>query len=139
MITSTWTPLDPDIDGFVNEYDRRSAQPGAEATTLFAASFLALDPARAIALSPAMLAKALPARRSMFDAAGVGTIQRTDARQLRLDDQHILLSVDWTAERTGRDPLRLESTFLIRREPDGPRILVYLNHHDVAALLTAGA
>jgi hypothetical protein len=138
MITSTWTPLDPDIDGFLNEYDRRSVQPGAEATTLFAASFLALDPARAIALTPAMLANALPVRRRMFDSAGIGTIRRTDARQLRLDDQHILLSVDWTAERTDRDPLRLESTFLMRREPEGLRILVYLNHHDVAALLTAG-
>jgi hypothetical protein len=85
-----------------------------------------------------MLAAALPARRGMFDAAGVGAIRRTDARQLRLDDHHVLVSVDWTAERADRDPLRLESTFLIRREPDGPRIVVYLNHHDVAALLSSG-
>jgi hypothetical protein len=138
MITSAWTPLDPDIDAFVDEYDRRSAEPGADATTLFAASFLALDPARAVTLTPAMLAAALPTRRGMFDAAGVGAIRRTDACQLRLDDHHVLVSVDWTAERADRDPLRLESAFLIRREPDGPRILVYLNHHDVAALLSAG-
>jgi hypothetical protein len=138
MITSGWTPLDPDIDAFVDRYDSLGTQPGAEVTTLFAASFLALDPTRAVTLTPAVLAKALPARRGMFDAAGVGGIQRAEARQLRLDDRHILVSVDWTAERADRDSLRLESTLLVRREPDGPRILVYLNHHDVAALLTAG-
>jgi hypothetical protein len=135
MITSGWTPLDPDIDAFVDEYDRLGTRPDGDTTTLFAASFLALDPARAVTLTPAMLASALPARRGMFDAAGVGPIRRGDARQLRLDDRHVLVTVDWTAERADRDPLRLESTFLIRREPDGPRILVYLNHRDIAALL----
>jgi hypothetical protein len=73
----------------------------------------------------------------MFDAAGVSDVQRVDARQLRLDDHHLLVSVDWTAARADQDPVRLESTFLVRREPDGLRIVVYLNHHDVAALLAA--
>jgi hypothetical protein len=31
--------------------------------------------------------------------------------------------------------VRLESTFLLRRDPAGIRILVYLNHHDLASLL----
>jgi hypothetical protein len=73
----------------------------------------------------------------MFDTAGVGAIQRTGARQLRLDDHYILVSIDWTAHRDDRDPLRPESAFLLRRRPDGPRIVVYLNHHDVAAMLSA--
>jgi hypothetical protein len=139
MITSAWSPLDADIKDFVDEFDRRSAGSGTETTALFASNFLALEPARAVALTPAILAAALPARRGMFDAAGVGDIRRADARQLRLDDQHIIVSVDWTAERAGRNPLRLESTFLVRREPDGPRIVVYLNHHDIAAMLSAGS
>ncbi|MEO3857090.1 hypothetical protein [Acrocarpospora sp. B8E8] len=104
MITSAWSPLDPDIEAFIEDYDRRNAEQGTEATALFAPNFLALDPAHAIALTPAMLAAALPARRDMFAAAGVGAIHRADARQLRLDDQHTLVSIDWTAERADRDP-----------------------------------
>lgn len=135
MTTSEWTALEPTIHAFVDEYDRRSAEPDTDPTALFADSFLALDPARAITLTPTILAKALPARRGMFDAAGVGAIRRTNARQLHLDDHHILVSVDWTAARADRNPLHLASTFLLRQQPDGPRILVYLNHHDVTALL----
>ena len=139
MITSAWTPLDPDVEAFVNEFDHLSSQPGAEATPLFGATFLALDPTGAVALTPAILAGVLPARRAAFDAAGVGAVHRTNASQLRLDDHHLLVSADWTAERADAVPLHLESTFLVRREADGHRILVYLNHHDVTAVLSAGA
>jgi hypothetical protein len=138
MITSAWGPLDPDIEAFIEEYDRRSAEPGAGTTALFAPSFLVLDPGHALTLTPAMLAAALPSRRGLFDAAGVGAIRRAGTCQLPLDDAHAMVSVDWIAERTGREPLRLESTFLIRREPDSLRIVVYLNHHDVTTLLSAG-
>jgi hypothetical protein len=139
MITSAWSALDPEIDAFIEEFDRTSSQANTEATALFAETFLALDPARALALTPTMLAGALHARRGMFAKAGVGAVRRTNARQLRLDDHHVLVAADWTADRADREPLRLESTFLIRREPDGPRIVVYLNHHDVAALLSTGS
>lgn len=156
MITSGWVALEPDIEAFLNEYDGRGSAPsgdtpagagpasGAEPATaagptaLFAPNFLAVDPARAIALTPDMLARALPARRRMFDGAGVGEIRRTDARQLRIDDLHVLISADWAAERTTGEPLRLSSMFLVRREPAGPRILVYLNHNDVTTLLANG-
>lgn len=137
MITSEWSSLDPDAEASVDEYDRNGGDRSVPVTALFAPTFLALDPARAVLLTPAALAAALPARRAMFDAAGVGTIRRAAARQLRLDDPHLLVSVGWTAECADRDPLRLDSTFLLRREPTGPRIVVYLNHHNVADLLSA--
>jgi hypothetical protein len=139
MNTYPWTALDTDIEALLDEYDRRSRERGAGATVLFADSFLALDPMHAITLTPAMLASALPARREMFDAAGVGAIRRARACQLRLDETHALVKVNWTAERSGRESLQLDSTFLVRREPEGLRIVVYLNHHDVTALLSASA
>lgn len=134
MTTSDWAAPEPDIQAFLDEFDRRSGG-GGGAAALFAAQFLAVDPVRALVLTPEVLAGALPGRRKMFDAAGVGEIRRGEARQLRLDDRHLLVAAEWSAERAGAAPLRLASTFLVRREPDGPRILVYLNHHDVAALL----
>ncbi|WP_433223368.1 hypothetical protein ACQP00_25950 [Dactylosporangium sp. CS-047395] len=125
----TWTPLDPDVAAFLDAYD--SGDPLA----LFAATFLALDPARAVAITPAQLAAALPARRAMFDRAGVGPLTRAAARQLRLDDRHLLVGADWTAPRTGGEPLHTTSTFLLRREGDSFQIMVYLNHTDLAAAL----
>jgi hypothetical protein len=86
-------------------------------------------------LTPSMLATALSARRRTFDAAGIGAIQRLGARQLRLDERHRLVSADWLAARAGCEPLRLESAFLIWREPEGLRVVVNLNRHDIAALL----
>ena len=43
-----------------------------------------------------------------------------------------------SAERDEGDPVALASTLLVRAEPGGQRILVYLNHNDIAALLAAG-
>ncbi len=133
MSTPQWTPLDPDNEAFLDAYDRLGA--GGDPAALFAPQFLAVDPARAVSITAAMLAAALPARRGMFDAAGVGEIRRAQASQLRLDDRHVLIRADWVADRPGRDPLRLSASLLVRQEPAGPSILVYLNHLDVAAQL----
>jgi hypothetical protein len=124
-----WTPPDPDVAAFLDDYDH------GDATALFADTFLALDPARATAVTPAQLAAALPARRQMFAAAGVGPLNRTGARQQRLDDRHILVAADWSAERSTGGPLNVASTFLLRREGDSFQIMVYLNHTDLAAAL----
>ncbi len=136
MITDVWTAPDAEIAAFLDEFDEHSATPGGDATALFGPTFLVLDPAHALTMTPSALASALPARRRMFEQAGVGTVRRFAASQLRLDDRHMLISADWNADRTTGSPLRLSSTFLVRRESEGWRVLVYLNHIDVAALLT---
>jgi hypothetical protein len=128
----TWTPLDPDVSAFLDAYDT------GDAPALFAGTFLALDPARAVAVTPAQLTAALPARRAMFDRAGVGPLSRTAARQQRLDEHYLLVNADWSAPRAGTDPLHLTSTLLLRREGGGFQILVYLNHTDLTAALAAG-
>lgn len=133
----SWTTLEPAIGSFLDEFDERGADPHGGSEGLFADTFLALDPRYAVSLTPEQLASTLPARRAMFDRAGVGEVSRRDARQLRLDDQHVLVAGDWTAERDGSTSLQLSSTLLLRAEPGGYRILVYLNHQDITALLAA--
>ncbi|MFB9450140.1 hypothetical protein Dvina_28215 [Dactylosporangium vinaceum] len=125
----TWTPLDADVAAFMAEYDSGSLH-------LFASPFLALDPARAVAVTPAQLGAALPARRAMFDRAGVGPLQRTTTRQQRLDDKHILVGAAWSADRTSGEPFTTTATLLLRREDTTFQIMVYLNHTDLAAALT---
>jgi hypothetical protein len=135
MTQESWTELSPDLTTFFDDFDARSGRPDGQAADLFAKSFLAVDPTRALALTPQVLAGALPARRRMFDDAGVGALRRTGARQLPLDGQHVLVNAQWQADRKDAEPVELSSTFLLRREPEGWRVLVYLNHRDVEALL----
>lgn len=137
-MTSSWTSLEPAIDAFLNDFDARRADPHGRSDELFAPTFLALDPARAVAVTPQQLGAMLPVRRAMFAKAGVGTVRRKDARQLRLDERHVLVAGEWAAERES-GTLTLSSTFLLRSEPGGYRVLVYLNHHDLTAVLGAPA
>lgn len=136
MNTHSWKPLDPDIRAFLTEFEQRGANPEADSGDLFADQFLTSGPDRALVVSREALVASLPRRRQMFAAAGVGSARCVDAAQLDLDEHHLLVRSDWDADRSGGDPLRLESTFLLRRETDGPRILAYLNHRDIAAALS---
>jgi hypothetical protein len=74
----------------------------------------------------------------LFETVGVTAVRRIAASQLDLDERHLLVTTDWDAERPGRPGLRLESTFLLRREDDGLHILAYLNHRDIAAGMPSG-
>lgn len=133
-MNATWTDLEPAISGFLDDFDERGADPDGRSDELFASTFLAVDPDHAVSLTPEQLAATLAARRAMFDNAGVSQVRRQGARQLRLDDRHVLVSGQWTAERAG-GALMLSSTLLVRSEHNRYRVLVYLNHHDIAALL----
>jgi hypothetical protein len=102
--------------------------PDGDLESLFSSPFLALDPGSMHSLTPQALAKALPARREMFDAAGITNIRRIAAAESVLDVQHRLLRVQWAAERVPGPSITLCSTFLVRNGPAGMRIAVYLNH-----------
>jgi len=135
VITHSWKPLDPDIRAFLPEFERRGADPESDAGEQFADQFVTSGPQQAMVVTREALVASLPRRRQMFAGAGVGSARCIDAAQLDLDDHHLLVRSDWDADRTGAEPLRLESTFLLRRDNDGPRILAYLNHRDIAAAL----
>ncbi|WP_131748908.1 hypothetical protein [Frankia sp. Cppng1_Ct_nod] len=137
MITSAWKPLDSDIREFLTEFERRGAEPESDSGEQFADQFVVADPNRAMVLAREAFVASLPYRRGMFETAGVGNARCVGAAQLDLDDRHVLVTSDWDADRGDEEPLRLESTFLLRREDGGPRILAYLNHRDIVAVLGA--
>jgi hypothetical protein len=136
-VNATWTDLEPDVGAFLDEFDARGAERGGDPEELFATTFLAADPNYAVSLTPEQFAASLPARRAMFENAGVGDVRRREARQLRLDDRHVLVAGQWTADRAGGGQVDLSATLLLRSEANGYRILVYLNHRDVTALLAS--
>ncbi|MBO3749978.1 hypothetical protein J5X84_28185 [Streptosporangiaceae bacterium NEAU-GS5] len=135
---SGWTPLTDDIAAFLDDFDLRGRHVDTDDSQagVFASTFLALDPHRALALTPEQLAAVLPARRRMFAEAGVTELVRVAAWQLRLDERHVLVRADWQAHRPGGQ-IVLATTFLLRREGGGYEIVVYLNHTDLARQLAA--
>ena len=124
-----------DISEFLDAYDRLRATDRTAVAKLFNPTFLVLDPSTATALTPAVLAGVLPARKRMFESAGIRATRRTNAREQRLDELHSLVQVEWVAERESGAGITLSSTFVLRRSVEGMRIVVYLNHRDVRALL----
>jgi len=129
--------LSPETTAFLDRFDASSANPAIPIGELFNDPFLAMDPTSVHALSPAVLAHALPARREMFARAGVRRVSRRAASESRVDDLHRLVTVEWTADRGEAAPFTLKSTFLLRRDDDRTRVVVYLNHVDVKALIAA--
>jgi hypothetical protein len=120
---------------FLDRFDASRTAPTVDLDDLFFDPFLALDPAGVHTLSPAVLSRVLPARREMFAKAGVTTVSRRSATESWIDDVHRLVTVEWNAERAEAAAITLKSTFVLRREQGRLRVVVYLNHDDVQALL----
>lgn len=129
-----------DVEAFLRsfEYDEGDSAAAERAASRFADTFLSADPLAVRALTRQQIAGALPRRREMFDAAGVGSLTLDAAREIRLDSQHVLVRTSWTAPTREGGSVTLESTYVLRRTPDGLQVLLYLNHQDMTELLNGG-
>ena len=105
---------------------------------LFAETFLAADPAGARPVPRQAFLAALPRRAELFAAAGVTRVALANLQHQALDDTHVLARTDWRAERPGAasTPVRLSSTFILRRDADRLRVVFYPNHQDLARVLS---
>jgi hypothetical protein len=104
----------------------------------FAERFLALDPGTAAPVERGALIAALPARRRLFASIGAAGTDLAGLDETPLDEMHTLAETTWRVRfDEPREPLLLRSAFLLRREPAGWRIVVYLNHDDLAATIAA--
>jgi ketosteroid isomerase-like protein len=133
--------LDQQVRSFFDAFSAASDELDTAALGgLFADPFLAADPAGAQPVPRELFLKALPRRAELFGAAGIGRVVLDDVAHEALDDTYVLARTTWRAERAadGREPVRLASTFLLRREGDGLRVVLYLNHQDLAKVLSSG-
>ena len=124
--------LDGQVEAFFDAFAAASDQLDLDRLAeLFAETFLAADPAGVQAVL-----RALPRRAELVAAAGITRVVLADLQHHALDDAYVLARTDWRAERTGAStPVRLSSTFLLRRDGDRLRVVVYLNHQDLARVL----
>jgi ketosteroid isomerase-like protein len=136
--------LDDQVREFFDRFTAASDGPDVEALgELFGETFLAADPAGARPVPRELFLQALPRRAELFAAAGITRVVLEDLRHEALDDTYVLARTGWRGERVAADgeaaaPLRLDSSFLLRRDGDRLRVVLYLNHQDLRAVLSAG-
>ncbi len=103
---------------------------------LFLPTFFSLDPATATPVERDALIAFLPHRRGVFARAGARGTTLAGLEVVTLDDQHALARTTWDVlYDEPHDPVRLRSSFLLRRTSGGWRIAVYLNHESLLELL----
>ena len=98
---------------------------------------MSLDAGSAATLSPQALLAALPRRKQLFEAIGSDGLELADIGELPLDDLHTLVRTSWNLRMRNQppgDPVCLRSTFILRKDGQAWRIVLYLNHQDMAKL-----
>jgi NTF2-like protein (DUF6841) len=140
----TRSDLQPDVCAFLEQFTAagKSLDPRAQ-RRCWAETFLSLDPNRATPVPREEMLAVLHRRREMFASIGATSSDLIDAQEMPLDERHTIVRTTWRwrlehADESD-DELVLQSTFLLRREETGWRIVVYLNHQDVGALITERA
>jgi ketosteroid isomerase-like protein len=131
--------LDGQVEAFFDTFAAASDQFDLDRLAeLFAETFLAADPAGARPVPRQAFLRALPRRAELFAAAGITRVALTDLQHQPLDNTYVLARTDWRAERPGAasTPVRLSSTFILRRDADRLRVVFYLNHQDLARVLS---
>jgi ketosteroid isomerase-like protein len=130
--------LDGQVEAFFDTFAAASDQLDVDRLAeLFAETFLAADPAGAQSVPRQAFLAALPRRAELFAAAGVARVVLADLQHQPLDATYVLARTDWRAERIGAStPVRLSSTFILRRDADRLQVVFYLNHQDLVRALS---
>jgi|SRR5215475_11583329 len=130
----------PGVRAFFERYDRAARDLDTDAlTSSFADVFLSLDASSAVAVSPQALLAALPRRRQLFENIGSDGLELADISETPLDNLHTLVRTSWQLRmrnRAPRDPISLHSTFILRKDGEAWRIVLYLNHQDMTRLFS---
>jgi hypothetical protein len=132
------TRVRPDVRAFFRCYERAATDLDSEAlASCFCAVFMSLDASSAAAVSPQALLAALPRRKQLFTAIGCDGLELADISEMPLDNLHTLVWTTWNLrmrDERPSDPVCLRSTFILRKEDQAWRIVLYLNHQDMNKL-----
>jgi hypothetical protein len=122
--------LGDQIRGFFDVFSRSSDVLDLDALAgCFDETFLSADATGTRVVPRPAFLQALPRRAQAFADAGIGPAALRQLTHQELDPHHVLARTTWTAPRTdGSGEVTLDSSFLIRRDGDRLRIIVYINH-----------
>jgi hypothetical protein len=118
------------IRGFFDVFARASSALDLDALAgCFDETFLSSDAAGTRVVPRPAFLQALAGRAQVFADAGIGRAAFRQLTYQELDQHHVLASTTWGAPRTdGSGEVTLASSFLLRRDGDQLRIVVYINH-----------
>lgn len=128
------------VEVFFREFETYSnAGDAGLSVSQFADPFLSADPAGARMVPAAALAMAIPKRKQLFDSIGSRSTTLVSLEQTRLDDHYVLAKTVWRMhfEPAGRAPVdvTVPSTYVVRTSDAALKIVFYLNHADIMAVL----
>ena len=128
------------LDQFISTYERNtSSDDPSQAAAQFAENFLAAGPQGPVIVPAAVFAQKLPARKQLFDEAGLKSARLASRRDLRLGERYVLVDTRWrmnfAPERNPGISLDVGSSFLVDMGGSEPRILVYVAHQDVFQMM----
>ena len=63
---------------------------------------------------------------------GLKWMRPADVQEIEIDDLHLLAKVQWNAafEKTGDKPVSFDVSYLLRKEGESWKILLYISHQD---------
>jgi hypothetical protein len=131
--------VSPEVEAFFAEFERAgNVLDLTSIETQYAPFFLSADPNGTQPVPREALLAALPKRREMFASVGGTVAHLTGIRETPLDASYVLVDTDWAMSvGTDGEPIHLSSTFILRKEGHELRIVFYLNHQDVTALIAS--
>jgi hypothetical protein len=104
---------------------------------LFAPTVMIAGPNGTNVLPSNAIAAAIRSRRQRLDSLGVPSATIAECELTRLGDRYTLARTEWRFDlsRLHTDSVTLSSTFLLEHVADETRIILYLNEHDIMAVL----
>ena len=106
---------------------------------LYAPTILVAGPGGAHAVTASDLMRAIPQRRALLESLGCRRTALARLDETPLDGRYTLARAEWRWDFEPADAppshLTLPSTFIVDRSGDAPRIVVYVMHQDLLAVL----
>jgi hypothetical protein len=133
-------PMTEPISGFIERYARYSAAGDADNLAAMYAPAVLVGRPQGSQLTPAAdILRSIPQRKRLLQSAGAGDARLTSLHESPLDDRYTLVKTTWkwpfTTSGDQSVDLELPSTFIVERTDDDLRIVVYLAHYDLMAML----
>lgn len=104
---------------------------------MYAPSIMVAGPNGTSVVPSSALAAAVRGRKERFEALGVPSATLVSSEATTLNDRYTLARTEWRFDLTHLqgDPVTVSSTFLLEHVGDATRIVMYMNVHDIMAVL----
>ena len=129
--------ISTEVERLFNEYEKYANDGGSaqDASRQFAEVFMAADSTGGRVVSAADLSKTVALKRKLLEGAGGHRTRLASMEERPLGDRYVLVETKWVMEFETGEEIALRSTFIVHRAEDGLKIVFYLAHQNLMAVL----